>query len=154
MFPSQRWLSLIGEREKLSGKLEDYQKRLEVAPFIDEEYNSLTLDYENAKKKFDEVSNKLHSARISQEMDVSEQGERFRIEQPAYLPDKPSKPNRLLIILLGFVLGAGCGVTLAALGEGLDSSVKASDEVSSVFGVPVLATISFYDSPLQKRRAG
>ena len=143
--------SLIADRGKISRKLEDYQKKLEVAPFIDEEYNSLTLDYENAKKKFNEVSNKLHSARISQEMDVSEQGERFRIEHPAYLPDKPAKPNRVLIILIGFVLGSGCGITLVALAEGLDASVKVSDEVENVFGVPVLATISLYDSPLQKR---
>jgi succinoglycan biosynthesis transport protein ExoP len=98
---------LIDEREKLSRKLEDYQKKLEVAPFIDEEYNSLTLDYENAKKKFNEVANKLHSAKIAQEMDVSEQGARFRIDHPAILPDKASKPYRLLIILFGFMLGAG-----------------------------------------------
>ena len=143
--------ALIDERAKTSIKLEDYQKRLEMAPFIDEEYNSLTLDYVNAKNKFNEVSSKLHSARIAQEMDVSEQGERFRIEYPAILPDKPSKPNRLLIILMGFVLGTGCGILLAALSEGLDSSIKAADEMESVLGVPVLATISFYDSPNQKR---
>ena len=98
---------LISERDKLGRKLEDYQKKLEVTPFIDEEYNSLTLDYENAKKKFNEVANKLHSAKIAQEMDVSEQGARFRIDHPAILPDKASKPYRLLIILLGFMLGAG-----------------------------------------------
>ena len=142
---------LRGERAKTSAKLEDYQKKLEMGPFIDEEYNSLTLDYENAKKKFNEVSNKLHSARISQEMNVSEGGARFRIDYPANLPYKPAAPNRLLIILMGVVLGTGCGVLLAALTEGLDSSIKAPDEMESVLGVPVLATISLYDSPLQKR---
>jgi uncharacterized protein involved in exopolysaccharide biosynthesis len=143
--------ALRGDRQKIIGKLEDYQKKLEMAPFIDEEYNSMTLDYENAKKKYSEVSNKLHTARISQEMDVSEQGERFRIEYAANLPDRPSKPNRVLIVLMGFVLGTGFGVILAALAEGLDSSLKASTEMESVLGVPVLATISLYDSPLQKR---
>ena len=143
--------ALRAERVKVAKKLEDYQQRLEKAPFVDEEYNSLTLDYENAKKKFNEVSSKLHSARIAQEMDTSERGERFRIDYPANLPDKPSKPNRLLIILMGFVLGVGFGVILAALIEGLDSSVKATHELESLFGVPVLATVSFVDSPLQKK---
>ena len=142
---------LRGERTKTSAKLEDYQKKVEMGPFIDEEYNSLTLDYENAKKKFNEVSNKLHSARISQEMNVSEGGERFRIEHPANLPNMPAAPNRLLIILMGLVLGTGCGVLLAALTEGLDSSVKASDGMENVLGVPVLATVSFVDLPTQKR---
>ena len=143
--------ALRDERIKTSARLEDYQKKLEMAPFIDEEYNSLTLDYENAKKKFNEVSNKLHSAKIAQEMNVSEGGERFRIDYPAILPHKPAEPNRLLIILMGLVLGTGCGVLLAALTEGLDSSIKAPDEMESTLGFPVLATISLYDSPLQKR---
>ena len=143
--------ALRAERVKVTTKLEDYQQRLEIAPFVDEEYNSLTLDYANAKKKFNEVSNKLHIARIAQEMDTSERGERFRIDFPANLPDKPDKPNRLLIILMGFVLGIGGGVLLAALIEGLDASVKATDELESIAGVPVLAAVSFVDSPMQKR---
>ncbi len=143
--------ALRDERRKLNVKLEEYQKKLEMAPFIDEEYNSLTLDYENAKKKFNEVSNKLHSARIAQEMDVSEQGNQFRIEYPANLPHKPAEPNRLLIILMGFVLGMGCGILLVALAEGLDSSIKSTDDMEGVIGVPVLATISLYDTPQQKR---
>jgi len=143
--------ALRDERRKSINKLEEYQKKLEMAPFIDEEYNSLTLDYENAKKKFNEVSNKLHSAKIAQEMDISQQGERFRIEYPASLPKKPYEPNRLLIILMGFVLGSGCGILLAALAEGLDSSVKSSGDIQHLLGVPVLATISLYDSPEQKR---
>jgi succinoglycan biosynthesis transport protein ExoP len=142
---------LRAERIKAKRKLEDYQLRLESAPFIDEEYNSLTLDYQNAKAKFNEVSNKLHSARIAQEMDTSESGERFRIDYPANLPDKPDKPKRLLIILMGLVLGMGCGVLLAALVEGLDASVKAADELESIAGIPVLAAVSFFDSPKQKR---
>lgn len=143
--------ALRDERRKTMAKLEEYQKRLEAAPFIDEEYNSLTLDYENAKKKFNEVSNKLHSARIAQEMDISEQGAQFSIDYPAVLPHKPSEPNRLLIILMGFVLGIGCGTLLVALSEGLDSSVKATDELETISGVPVLATLSYFDTPVQKR---
>jgi len=144
--------ALRADRIKVTRKLDEYQQRLESAPFIDEEYNSLTLDYENAKQKFNEASNKLHSARNAQEMDTSERGERFRIDYPANLPDKPDKPKRLLIILLGFVLGIGSGILIAALTEGLDASVKATDELESIAGVPVLATVSFFYSPKQKRQ--
>jgi len=139
------------QRAKVVLKLDDYQRRLEMAPFIDEEFNALTLDYQNAKKKFNEMSNKLHTAKIAQEMDTTDRGERFRIDYPAILPDKPSKPNRLLVILMGFVLGIGGGVVVAALAEGLDSSVKATDQVESIAGVPVLASVSFVDSPLQRK---
>jgi uncharacterized protein involved in exopolysaccharide biosynthesis len=143
--------ALREERAKTLVKLDDYQKRLESMPFIDEEYNALTLDFANTKQKFHEVANKLHSARIAREMDMSESGARFRIDSPARLPEKPVEPNRLLIILMGIVLGLGCGTLLAALAEGLDSSVKASDELESIAGVPVLATVSFVDSPIHRR---
>ncbi len=143
--------ALLKEKSKLTDKLEDYQRKLEMAPFIDEEYNSLTMDYKNAKKKYDEVSNKLHNAKIAKELDTSESGERFHIEFPAYLPYKPIKPNRLMIIVLGFVLGIGCSVLLVAIAEGLDSSVKESNDIEAIAGVPVLATVSFFDSPLQKK---
>lgn len=143
--------SLRQDRIRATQRLEDYQRRLEMAPYIDEQYNAMTLDYENAKRKFDEVSRNLHAARIAREMDLAERGERFRINHPAYIPDKPFKPNRLLIILIGFVLGAGCAVTLAAVTEGLDSSIKTPDEMEEVLGVPLLATISLYDSPREKR---
>ncbi|WP_419658197.1 lipopolysaccharide biosynthesis protein [Desulfosarcina variabilis str. Montpellier] len=144
--------ALTKEKENLERKRDDYQKKLEIAPFIDEEYNSLTLDYDNARKEYNEVANKLHSARIAQEMDESESGERFRIEHPAHLPDKPSKPNRVFIILLGFALGIGGGTTLAALLEGMDSSVKEAKQLESIAGFPVLAAVSYVDSPFQRRR--
>ncbi|MCB2146380.1 MAG: hypothetical protein KQI81_07880 [Deltaproteobacteria bacterium] len=143
--------ALKNERIKLVEKLDDYQKRLETAPFIDEEYNKLTLDYENARRKFNEASNKLHDAKISQEMDVSDQGQRFHIDAKAFLPDKPFKPNRLIIILLGFLLGLGVAVGLTAVKEGMDTSIKSTDEAESIFGVPVLATVAFFDTPTQKR---
>ena len=143
--------ALNKERAKIAAKLEDYQQRLERMPFVDEEYNSLTLDYANTKQKFNEVANKLHSARIAQEMDMSERGVRFRIDSPANLPLKPVKPNRIMIVLTGIVLGCGFGILLAALSEGLDSSVKANEELENLAGVPVLATVSFVDSPRQKR---
>lgn len=143
--------ALKDERKKVVEKLEDYQDRLEKAPFIDEEYNKLTLDYENARRKFNEASNKLHNARIAQEMDASDQGDRFHIDSPAFLPDRAYKPNRPIIILLAFLLAMGAAVGLTALKEAMDTSIKATEEIESILDVPVLATVSYYDTPEQKR---
>jgi polysaccharide biosynthesis transport protein len=142
--------SLVRERARAMERMQDYQRRLEMGPFIDEQFNAMTLDYENAKRKFDEVSRNLHAARIAQEMDLAERGERFRINYLAMTPEKPFKPNRVLIILAGLLFGGGFAVGAAALSEGMDSSIKAADEMENVLGVPVLGTISLYDSPRQK----
>ena len=47
--------ALRDERIKVSNNLEDYRRRLEIAPFVDEEYNALTLDYQNAKNTYASV---------------------------------------------------------------------------------------------------
>ncbi len=85
-------------------------------------------------------------------MDVSQSGERFEIVEPARLPEKPYKPNRIAIILFGLVLGLFTALSLAALQEGRDRSIKSSDEIEAIVGVPVIATVSFFESDQQKRK--
>jgi hypothetical protein len=84
-------------------------------------------------------------------MDVSKRGERFKITEPARLPEEPYKPNRIAIILFGMVLGLFAGLSVAALQEGRDKSVKSSDEIESIFGMPVIATVSYFESDQQRK---
>jgi len=143
--------SLAGDRDAIEKQLDNYQKKVEMIPLVEEEYNELTLNYESAKRKYHEVLNKLLTAKMAQEMDASQRGERFSITEPAYKSEHPYKPNRVMILLMGLVLGLGVAAVLAALKEGLDTSVKTPDSVETILGVPVLATVSYFDSPEQKR---
>jgi len=142
------------ERKKIEEKLEDYRKKLEMVPLVEEEYNKLTMDYENAKHKYNEILNKLLTAKISREMDMGQSGERFTITEQAVIPEAPSKPDRIKIILLGIVLGLGTGIALAALKEGLDHSVKSADDIESITGVPVIGTISIFNPRIKKESIG
>ena len=73
-------------------EIDEYQIRIEKAPIVEKELNALTRDYENLKRKYSEISNKLMSAELAQEMEGKEKGERFNITSPAYLPLEPTKP--------------------------------------------------------------
>lgn len=55
-------------------------------------------------------------------------------------------------MLLGFMFAIGLGLSLAALLEALDSSVKTANDVENVLGIPVLANISYYESPKYQRQ--
>jgi protein tyrosine kinase modulator len=94
---------------------------------------------------------KLLTARIAQGMEQTQRGERFTIAEPAQLPEKPFKPNRIAIILLGFVLALGAGVGFAAVREAVDRSVKTADELNSITGVPVFSVISLMETDEEKR---
>lgn len=56
-------------------------------------------------------------------------------------PRVPIGPNRLQGIVLAFLFSLGFGVCLATMLEYLDDSVRSSDDVSRVLGLPTLATI-------------
>lgn len=131
------------EKEKrIQQELEELQTILSNAPMIEKEYKELTLDYTNAKAKYNEILNKLLSAQVAQQMEYQQKGEKFTLLQPPGLPSEPYKPNRLIIMLLGIVLAGGTAILVAAVQEGMDHSLKNVDELTDLTGVPVLSSIS------------
>lgn len=144
--------SLREERQKKQAELEDTRRKVEMIPLIEEEFNQLTLNYESARQKYNEILNKLFAAKMARQMDVSERGERFEIIESAHIPEKPYKPNRIAIILFGLVLGLFMGLSLAALQEGRDLSVKSGDDIEAILGTPVIATVSLFTSEQQKKQ--
>ena len=143
--------SQLDERKKIEQRKGEYDSKIERAPLVEKEYLELTRDYENARAKHSEIMSKLLTAKISQGMEQTQRGERFTIAEPAQLPEKPFKPNRIAIILLGFVLALGAGVGLAAVREAVDRSVKTADELNSITGVPVFSVVSLMETDEERR---
>ncbi len=65
-----------------------------------------------------------------------------RIISPAEVPLEPSKPNKILVILLGLIAGMGIGVGLMILLEALDAGFRTSTQVENDLGEPVLGMLS------------
>ncbi len=84
---------------------------------------------------------KMMEARVSQELETKQQGERFTLVESATLPDKPFKPNRLAIILIGIVLGIGAGVGFASIIEFSDTSFRDAESLHRATGFPVLTVV-------------
>ncbi|GAB4282233.1 MAG: Wzz/FepE/Etk N-terminal domain-containing protein [Deferrisomatales bacterium] len=143
--------SLAAEARQIKEKIAAYQKRLERAPAVEKEYTALTRDYEHAQRRYNEVLTKLQEAKLAQGMEEGQRGERFTIIDPAQLPEKPYKPNRIALILIGLVLSLGAGVGLAAAQESLDDTVKSVDELAGVTPLPVLSLLPLVDTPEERR---
>jgi capsular polysaccharide biosynthesis protein len=79
-------------------------------------------------------------------------GDRFRILDPANLPDKPDSPRPFRILALGAVLGLLIGLAASLAGEALDRTVKDAEQLQGLLAYPVLARIPHLPS-LQRRRA-
>jgi hypothetical protein len=80
-------------------------------------------------------------ARVAHGLEKEQKGERFTLIEPPRLPEKPYKPNRLAIMLIGIVLGMGAGIGLAALREFSDDAVRSAESLTMMTEFPVLAGI-------------
>jgi uncharacterized protein involved in exopolysaccharide biosynthesis len=143
---------LFNELEENKRQLIEYRQKVEMAPLVEEEYNRLTLDYEAAKRKYDDLMDKLLTAKVSSEMDTTEHGERFRLVEPAPFPELPYKPNRIAIILFGFILGLCASLGLVALQESMDQSVKTAQDAQKIMGIDVIGAVDLFQTKKDKRR--
>ncbi|MCD4754448.1 MAG: hypothetical protein K8R75_01395, partial [Deltaproteobacteria bacterium] len=133
--------SLQTQRKELDVKWQQYVKRLEKMPQVEQDYQDLVRDYSSAQTKYNETSAKLMEARQAEGLEKSQVGEKFTVVDPPQLPEKPVKPNRMAIVLIGFILGLGAGVGLGAVREFSDTSIRTARDVKRITGVPVMAVI-------------
>ncbi len=140
------------QKADLEGKLKLYRQRLENAPKVEQEYLALTRDYQNTHTKHQEIMNKILEARISEGMEESQKAEKFTIIDPASFPEKPVAPKRGLIALAGLILGLGAGLGMVALTENLDRTVKSTDELAFLTGLPILGQVARIVTPEDIKR--
>jgi len=122
-------------------KVAHYRKLIEATPRVEEFYRTLISERDNLQHKYSELRQKHMQAQVAQGLEKNQQGERFSLIEPPLLPEKPSKPNRLAIILIGLVLGLGAGVGTAAMLEFSDQSIRTPGALSQLTSLPVLVTI-------------
>jgi capsular polysaccharide biosynthesis protein len=119
----------------------EFRRRIAATPDVEEAYNALISERNNTQAKFDDLMRKHMEASVSQGLEKEQKGERFTLIDPARLPEKPLKPNRLAIMLIGLVLGVGAGIGFAALREFSDDAVHNPDQLELATKFPVLAGI-------------
>ncbi len=128
-----------------------FERRLSNAPERQQEYTLMSRGYQSAKEQYDTLLKKYDEARLAESMETDRQGEQFRILESAIPPEGPMAPNRMRLMIMGFLLAvAFAGLAVLAL-EQLDASFHTVDELRDFTSVPVLVTIpKMLESP-QKR---
>jgi polysaccharide chain length determinant protein (PEP-CTERM system associated) len=125
----------------LNNKKREYSQRLENSPKVEEGYKNLLVERNNTQAKYDDLMKKFMEARTASGLEKEQMGQRLTLLNPAELPEKPVKPNRLAIMLIGIILGIGSGVGVASLREYSDDSVRNAESLVRATGYGVLAMI-------------
>lgn len=143
--------SLKDRQRRLNGQIREYGGRVERAPAHEQESMILQRDYKNLQDNYRSLLDKKLSARVAENLEKRQKGEQFRVIDPANLPEKPEKPNRLLIMVVGLVVGCGVGVGGALAMEQFRVSFQRPDEVESMLQIPILAVIPLFEGTPRER---
>jgi len=136
-----RLSALLAEENDLRRKISMYQSRVENVPKREQQLLSLTRDYENTKQNYQDLLKKKLEAQLAQNLEKRQEGEKFRVLDPANLPEKPFEPNRKKIIFLGIFGGLGLGIALAFLLESLFPAFYNIKPLQRSLDVPIIMTI-------------
>ena len=135
--------SLESARTDLKRRMAEYAKRLETTSTVEPEYLDLIRDRENSVHKYQEITSRLMEAQVSAELEVQRKGERFSLINPPELPEKPDRPNRLAILLLGAFLAVGGGIGAGVAMDNIDRTIYTAEQFSRALQGVTLAVIPY-----------
>jgi polysaccharide chain length determinant protein (PEP-CTERM system associated) len=129
------------EQKSLKEQIYLYQRRIEDTPKREQELTLLTRDYDLLKSNYESLLNKKIQSEMAKNLERTHQSEQFKILDPARLPEKPVKPDRNKILLIGAMMGLMAGLGLTWFRESLDRSFHSVSDVELYLAIPVIATI-------------
>ncbi len=110
-------------------------------PEVAKQFAELDTEYQSVKFNTNTIEQKLLAAQVSQGMEEEKKGESFQVVEPAFLPEKPAKPNRVAIMLAGVVLALGLSIGTAAAREVSDKRIHDLEELQKISRFPVISII-------------
>jgi uncharacterized protein involved in exopolysaccharide biosynthesis len=128
-------------RDEIARQLSSYRREQALSPDRDLALQRLRQEVETNRTLYNSFVQQSASAQITEAFQNTRVGGRFSVLEPAMQPLAPSRPNRPLIILLAFVLGAVVGIGTVLVVEQHDESIKDAQEVENILGLPVLGAV-------------
>ncbi|WP_404711690.1 GumC family protein [Sphingomonas sp. MMS24-J13] len=115
------------------------------APLINAEIEQLQKQADNLRDQSVGIGTRLQAAEIQQRMENEQKGERLTLADPPVVPDRPTKPNRPVLILGSLVGGLALGAGIVLLIELLMHPIRGTGAVIHALGVPPLAVVPDFD---------
>ncbi len=149
-------ISALTRRESgVRKKIESYEKSMTESPAIEREYLALTRDYDNILEKYRETKQRVLEAQLSEAAEKGDQSDSFTVLEAPRVNNKPVRPNRLSIVIIGLMLGTIIGMIAVYIAEQMDRTVRNSRDLVGLIGGPPLGVIGYIDTngDIWKRRS-
>jgi uncharacterized protein involved in exopolysaccharide biosynthesis len=134
----------INERSAaLEANIADLQKRILQTPTVEAEYESLQNQHQLALQRYQSFKDKEADAQVAENMEQQSKGETFSVIEPPAFPDVPEKPNRRLLMAVGFLMTAMLAAAAMVAMDMLDPRIYEPKSLMVAFGEMPLATVPY-----------
>lgn len=138
------------------GNIEDRQKELAESiaqtPEVEIALRALERRHSDLSAQYQDAVRKEAAAADGEELEISRQAERYRVLEPAQIPETPDWPPRKMIALGGAGGSVVLGVLLMVFAELRNMSVRTAGQIERRVNIRPLATIPEIRSRYDHRR--
>lgn len=135
----------IAQQKQIQNQIATYEIRVQSSPTVEEQYKELTRDHQTALDFYNDLLKKHDDQSMAVDLQQRQEGEQFRVLDPANLPDQPSFPNKAVFTAGGLGGGLVLGIGITLLLELKDTSLKNEADVEHYLRLPVLAMVPAID---------
>ena len=118
---------------------EDLSGQITVSPVKDTQIISISVQDTNPKKARD-IANQIPSVFTKEAKRITKAND-VQVIDKAILPKNPIKPNKVMNVLIAFVLGTMIGLFIVFLLEYLDNKMKTPQDIEKHLGLSVIGVI-------------
>ncbi|MFH1458936.1 MAG: GNVR domain-containing protein [Candidatus Omnitrophota bacterium] len=131
--------SLKRQEKELQKNVDLYEARIDSLPEQDKIYSQLLRDNRVNNNIYEMLSMKVEENRLDA-IELQQIGIRYEIIEEGRIPLKPSKPRKLIISVVAFILGILMGLGCVFLVELGDHSFRNTEDACRALSIPVIGS--------------
>lgn len=143
---------LTTQRDDTSKALAALTETINRTAGVAVQLEALRRDYANIQTQYDTTSDQLAKASTGERIEALSKGQRIAVLDAATVPDAPTRPNRVKIIIFGAALGLMLGLGLVGLLEVLNRSVRRSSDLERHLNITPIGSIPYVRTPAENLR--
>ena len=131
------YASALRREELIQKTLRDLKSPLNTSNANVAQYEALKRDADANSSLYVSLSSRIKELAVTGSLNANN----IRVVDEARIPERPSGPHRVRILLFGFMFGLAGGVALAFVSEGMDDTISSLDDLRNWSKLPTLALV-------------
>lgn len=144
--------SLTNDQKNLEANIAKYQKRLNLTPISEAQLAAILRDRDQYSQDYIKLLNQQQQSQMTANLEERQQGQHFRLVDPASFPLAPSKPDPRKILLGGLAGGIVLGLALALLMDMSKPCFHFEKELAQTCSLPLVVAVPLMLTPFEMRR--